>query len=910
MKNDKQEITGLFVSGGSFNKMKGHYELIREFSKLDNSNTLEIYGDIHDKDYFNMLQKYISDNKFDNIKLFEYTDKYIERLKEAEYFCLFSKSEGCSYSMLEAISLNKKIICTKQCLTDNMSNYQNLSYSLEKFEKSVNNINKDLKLFFIKYCDILDIEHIYNNNICIVSAITGNYDTFKTFNTCNLNCYLYSDLKIKLDNNRFKNIIIGENDYYYNLNGLRKNNKIYNKKIKNMILAKYYKINHHIIPELKNYNYTIWIDGRTTIHNIILLKFKIYDLFLRDKDLNIAIHRHKRWSSMYEDAEYCKNFNNDYTYLYNRYDSENLIGQYLKYYDNGFVCNKEYQECGFLIRNNYNIKSKEFFDEWWKENIDCTYQDQLSFNYLVQKLKINLHYIGNDVYDNPYTRVEQHSHKLEQYNPFNINIKNINKSFDLWDTLIGRICLSHLEIFKLIEKRLKIENFYVNRIKSQEIVCKNTNNNFTIYDIYDHLYETINTQLSKQELINYEFFTEINLSFKIQENLKKIDEKSIIVSDFFYDKEMLSKFLFINKIWLPLNKIFVSNAGKLNGDIWDKIPYNIKSHMGDNKWSDCQHPAYKKHNINTCFFDKDLNEYENYMVTNNFNYLGYIMRSVRLSNPYNKNSESWILWNFYSNHYLPIIFLKLYSLKLLFNLEKEKVVFMSRDGYFMLHFYRALFPSNDYDYIYISRQAMKRANSKYIEYVKNKVNNAIVIDLVGSGNSFTSFCKKYKINYKSYILYFMGRSNKYSIEYFQDKKMYAIFNYFNRYIERLNYATHGSFIDFKNDKLLTKRFEYDVNFYKPIYQIVKLASEHVYKLNDVLIEYNFEEKILYNMLFLYFGQPDNILKPKCSSFSNEILNILDKIEHEGSHGEHDIVELDIKSNYFLDLDEYLILKNN
>ena len=61
----------------------------------------------------------------------------------------------------------------------------------------------------------------------------------------------------------------------------------------------------------------------------------------------------------------------------------------------------------------------------------------------------------------------------------------------------------------MIEKRLKIENFYLNRIKSEEIVCKNSNNNFTIYDVYDHLYETINTQLSKQELINYEFLQKL-----------------------------------------------------------------------------------------------------------------------------------------------------------------------------------------------------------------------------------------------------------------------------------------------------------------------------------------------------------------------------------------------------------------
>ena len=155
MKNDMQEIQNLFISSGSFNKMKGHYELIKEFSKLDNSNTLEIYGDIHDLDYFNMLKKYISDNKLDNIKLFEYTDEYIERLKEAEYFCLFSKSEGCSYSILEAISLNKKIICTKECLTSSiMEFYPNKKNTFTEFSKVYYYVYPS-NIFFSEYNNIL-----------------------------------------------------------------------------------------------------------------------------------------------------------------------------------------------------------------------------------------------------------------------------------------------------------------------------------------------------------------------------------------------------------------------------------------------------------------------------------------------------------------------------------------------------------------------------------------------------------------------------------------------------------------------------------------------------------------------------------------------------------------------------------
>lgn len=120
IENDKKKISGLFISCGSYNELKGHFELIQEFSKLDkNTYILEIYGDIHDINYYDKLNKYINNNQLFNIKLFEYTDNYLERLKEAEYFCLFSKSEGCSYAILEAMSLNKKIICSEECITFN-----------------------------------------------------------------------------------------------------------------------------------------------------------------------------------------------------------------------------------------------------------------------------------------------------------------------------------------------------------------------------------------------------------------------------------------------------------------------------------------------------------------------------------------------------------------------------------------------------------------------------------------------------------------------------------------------------------------------------------------------------------------------------------------------------------------------
>ena len=80
----------------------------------------------------------------------------IDRLKEAEYFCLFSKTGGCSYAILEAMSLNKKIICTNETITFQQINYY--PYKKTNFYDAINMNNfyvfPNYCNFMKKYCEI------------------------------------------------------------------------------------------------------------------------------------------------------------------------------------------------------------------------------------------------------------------------------------------------------------------------------------------------------------------------------------------------------------------------------------------------------------------------------------------------------------------------------------------------------------------------------------------------------------------------------------------------------------------------------------------------------------------------------------------------------------------------------------
>lgn len=204
--NNKNEIEGLYISSGSYHRMKNHDYLIKEFSKLNNAkNNLEIYGKIFDVAYFNELQQYISDNNIKNIKLFTHDDNYIERLKEAEYFCLFSKSEGCSYSILEAISLNKKIICSEECMTfKKIKEYENKKMHFDKFDKINYEYNDaNYQSFINKYNNV-----IFENNLIYI-------DEYKLYDNLNYN--------IINDDIYYVSILIP----YYNTNIEIFNNAIY-----------------------------------------------------------------------------------------------------------------------------------------------------------------------------------------------------------------------------------------------------------------------------------------------------------------------------------------------------------------------------------------------------------------------------------------------------------------------------------------------------------------------------------------------------------------------------------------------------------------------------------------------------------------------------------------------------------
>lgn len=742
-------------------------------------------------------------------------------------------------------------------------------------------------VFVSKYADLLGINNILSEKIAIVTSTHDlSDDNIKKADTNNIDCYCFSQ----------------NNDQIYEYaKGLTTNDKLFDAKIIQIMRDKYYKVNHHKIDSLNKYRYTIWLDEKVRIKNVHLLKWYVYDMYL--KDIKLAFHADSKYNAMFDDV--MSDVNDD---------TNDMIGQYVSYVNSGYREKGLYAECRLIIRDNHDVKINAFFNNWWNEILTKTYQDQISFCYLLNKHDINYSIIGYDIYDSKYVSITSDTID-SNITPQVYSVTDNDKvnSYDLWDTIIGRISYDSKTLFSIIERRLNIPNFTKLRLIAEKDVTK-TKNKYNLNAIYDLLYpvlmrnagKQIVSNMTKEQLCNYELALETDLTFVIYENRNKLENNMIIVADYYYTSEQVQKLLRINKIYM--SDIYISNNGKFDGWIWNdlKRKYKIINHTGDNRYCDYYYP--KKYSIPTTWYEgHKINQYEQFLIDNKYDLLAYVMRAVRLSNNYVTNTIEYNMWNFYCNRYLPIIFVQVLVLKMLFpNIENEKVCFIDGSCYVLMHIFKSVFDNNKIQYMYVSQNAMKYANEEYVSYVKAAITDAIVVDLLDNSDSFTAFCRQYGLSYKKYVVLFMGKSNEDIIQYDNDKNIIGVVNYFNKYIERLNYSWHGSFCEFDRTDMICQEFDYDTKLVHVYFKLISITSKYITKIKDIIKEYDITVGMVYKIIYFVFGQRDSI-------FELDVIDMLEMIRYNdirniddlnGSDKLNTLVRHVNQKGYFLDINEY------
>jgi hypothetical protein len=131
------------------------------------------------------------------------------------------------------------------------------------------------------------------------------------------------------------------------------------------------KLNPHSIPLLTDYKYLIWIDGSMSVVN---KNFVSEIMSYMNNGFVVSPHFDNRHCA-YGEA----------TIRPPKYAKEPLDEQVAFYLSEGFPTEYGLYECGVSARDMSNPKVKEIGELWHQQNLNWSYQDQVSFPYCLWK---------------------------------------------------------------------------------------------------------------------------------------------------------------------------------------------------------------------------------------------------------------------------------------------------------------------------------------------------------------------------------------------------------------------------------------------------------------------------------------------------------------------------------------------
>ncbi len=303
------------------------------------------------------------------------------------------------------------------------------------------------------------------------------------------------------------------------------------------------------------------------------------------------------------------------------------------------------------------------------------------------------------------------------------------KSWDVFDTLVARLYQHPHSVWAAVGDRLGIEG-YVHLRRQAEIEHPDT-----LAGACEILSRRV--KVATQDLMQAEIEEEHRHCFPIVENLQQVQDGDLVVSDMYLPAETVESIL--RKCGLKAQiQLHVTNGGKANGWIWDKLP-PFELHTGDNLHSDVQ--SAKARGRFAAFYDGHrFTPWEETLADYDEN-LGYFARYVRLQNPYAASKPEWFLWNEQAWYNLPVLVLASHALSRF--ADDRPIAFTLRDAVHWHPLYRALYPDSDTFTFNASRRLYQEAAPGYRDYIAScfgvQLPKTVIADIQGTGRSAALF---------------------------------------------------------------------------------------------------------------------------------------------------------------------------
>jgi predicted HAD superfamily hydrolase len=293
-------------------------------------------------------------------------------------------------------------------------------------------------------------------------------------------------------------------------------------------------------------------------------------------------------------------------------------------------------------------------------------------------------------------------------------------SWDCFDTLLARRHYFPYTVFQYVGLQIGVENFVHERMAAES---RSPN---TLDDIYVELACHYGWDEQRREQVKgLEVAAEIEHCFPVVENIQKVKDGDLIISDMYLPSDVILRML--RKCGLKAKiSMHVSTGGKSSGWIWKTLP-PIDLHVGDNVHSDVNSP--RSNGIEAQYYGETLfSDYENFIGGE----IALLMRIVRLANPYQQDTPLHRLWFEQSQLNIPALILSALEL------PSKNLAFVHRDCVHLQRIHEAIHKTTNTTF-HCSRIALSERGNDWDDYVKETAYGKTIVDIQGSGRSILKY---------------------------------------------------------------------------------------------------------------------------------------------------------------------------
>jgi hypothetical protein len=241
-------------------------------------------------------------------------------------------------------------------------------------------------------------------------------------------------------------------------------------------------------------------------------------------------------------------------------------------------------------------------------------------------------------------------------------------------------------------------------------------------------------------------------SFPIAENLAKVQPDDLIVSDYEHAHRAV---VIVRDVAGLDNMVTCTPDGKWKGTVWGSLLRKPKTHTGDNFRADVESPTQNGITGIQCTQYR-MTEAEHKLIDLGFFNLAMCCREARLTTWSEKHRGIQLCQ---TNYNFPALFMA--SVLLNRKYPTGNLLFSARDCFMWVRLMRRLFDRGDY--WYTSCHARLNADDNYDQYTQSfnlDGGGIVLVDLSGSGNSFSKLAERNPVLYgKNMLMYKPLRAN-------------------------------------------------------------------------------------------------------------------------------------------------------